>query len=426
MSQKIVYVDMVGDLFHYGHVEILRRAKEKGDKLIVGVHSDETVMEYKRKPICNMKERIDVIKACKYVDEIIPDAPFRVSSSFIKEHNISLIIAGDDHTKEELQSMYGEVMNIVELVPFTKGISTTLILMRVNYYGENNIKAKKFRQLLIPGKPGIIMEAHNGLSAKIVENTGFKGIWGSGLSISASLGVRDANEASWTQVTEVIGFMNEATTLPILLDGDTGYGNFNNARRLVMKLDKLGIAGVCLEDKLFPKTNSLLDAKQELADINEFAGKIRACIDSKLSHDFVVVARVEAFIAGLGLEEALKRANAYEEAGADAILVHSKKSTPEEIKAFMTEWNKKEKKIPIIIVPTTYYTNYQEFADMGISLIIWANHNMRASIYAMENVCKEIYNKVSIKDLNNISTVKHVFELQNEDELKEAEKKYLP
>ena len=426
MSQKIVYVDMVGDLFHYGHVEILRRAREKGDKLIVGVHSDETVMQYKRKPICTMKERIAVIKACRYVDEVIPDAPFVVSSSFIKEYNISLIISGDDHTKEELESMYGEVMDKVELVPFTRGISTTNILMRVNYYGENNIKAKKLRQLLIPGKPGIIMEAHNGLSAKIVENTGFKGIWGSGLSISASLGVRDANEASWTQVTEVIGFMNEATTLPILLDGDTGYGNFNNARRLVMKLDKMGIAGVCLEDKIFPKTNSLLDAKQELADINEFAGKIRACIDSKLSHDFVVVARIEAFIAGLGLEEALKRANAYEEAGADAILVHSKKATPEEIKAFMTEWNKKEKRAPIIIVPTTYFTNYQEFADMGISLIIWANHNMRASIYAMENVCKDIYNSISIKDLKNISTVKHVFELQNEDELKEAEKKYLP
>jgi len=373
-----------------------------------------------------MKERIAVIKACRYVDEVIPDAPFVVSTSFIKEHNISLIISGDDHTKEELESMYGEVMDKVELVPFTRGISTTNILMRVNYYGENNIKAKKLRQLLIPGKPGIIMEAHNGLSAKIVENTGFKGIWGSGLSISASLGVRDANEASWTQVTEVIGFMNEATTLPILLDGDTGYGNFNNARRLVMKLDKMGIAGVCLEDKIFPKTNSLLDAKQELANINEFAGKIRACIDSKLSHDFVVVARIEAFIAGLGLEEALKRANAYEEAGADAILVHSKKATPEEIKAFMTEWNKKEKRAPIIIVPTTYFTNYQEFADMGISLIIWANHNMRASIYAMENVCKDIYNSISIKDLKNISTVKHVFELQNEDELKEAEKKYLP
>jgi phosphoenolpyruvate phosphomutase len=426
MSQKIVYVDMVGDLFHYGHVEILRRAREKGDRLLVGVHSDETVMQYKRKPICSMSERVEVIKACRYVDEVLEDAPLIVTSSFVREHNISLIVAGDDHTKEELNKMYGEVIDKLELIPSTKGISTTMILMRVNYYGENNVKAKKFRQLLIPGKPGLIMEAHNGLSAKIVENTGFKGIWGSGLSISASLGVRDANEASWTQVTEVIGFMNEATTLPILLDGDTGYGNFNNARRLVMKLDKMGIAGVCLEDKLFPKTNSLLDAKQELADIKEFAGKIRACIDSKLSHDFVVVARIEAFIAGLGLEEALRRANAYEEAGADAILVHSKKNTPEEIKAFMNEWNKKEKKVPIIIVPTTYFTNYQEFADMGISLIIWANHNMRASIKAMEDVCKEIYENKSIKDLKDISSVKHVFELQNEQELKEAEKKYLP
>jgi len=219
--------------------------------------------------------------------------------------------------------------------------------------------------------------------------------------------------------------MNDATDLPILLDGDTGYGNFNNARRLVQKLDQLGVAGVCIEDKIFPKTNSLLDAKQELADIKEFCGKIRACCDAKLSKEFVVVARIEAFIAGAGLEEALKRANEYEKAGADAILVHSKKGTPIEIKEFMNEWNKKENRAPIIIVPTTYFTNYEEFASLGVSLIIWANHNMRASVFAMERVCKQIYEEVSIKNLKDISSVKHVFELQNEDELQEAEKKYL-
>jgi len=322
--------------------------------------------------------------------------------------------------------MYGEVLEKLVLVEYTDGISTTDILLRLNYYGHNNNKAKKLRQLLIPGKPGLIMEAHNGLSAKIVENTGFKGIWGSGLSISASLGVRDANEASWTQVVDVIQFMNDATSIPILLDGDTGYGNFNNARILVQKLDQIGVAGVCLEDKIFPKTNSLLDAKQELANVQEFAGKIRACNDSKLSKDFVIVARVEALIAGAGLEEALKRANAYQEAGADAILMHSKKESPKEIKEFMVEWNKKEARAPIIIVPTTYFTNYDEFAEMGVSLIIWANHNMRASVFAMEKVCKNIYENTSIKDLKDISTVKHVFELQDEKELKEAEMKYLP
>lgn len=422
---KNIYVDMVGDLFHFGHVELLRRAREFGQKLIVGVHSDETVMTYKRKPVMTMKERIVVIQSCKYVDEVIPDAPLVVTQKYLDDHQIDLIVHGDDLTDEDKHLMFGEVLSKLIMINYTDGISTTSILHRLNYYGHNNHKAKKFRSMLTPGKPGLIMEAHNGLSAKIVQNSGFKGIWGSGLSISAALGVRDANEASWTQVLEVINFMNDATDLPILLDGDTGYGNFNNARRLVQKLDQLGVAGVCLEDKIFPKTNSLLDAKQELADIAEFCGKIRACCDSKLSRDFVVVARIEAFIAGAGLEEALKRANEYEKAGADAILVHSKKATPVEIKEFMAEWNKKENRAPIIIVPTTYFTTYEEFANLGVSLIIWANHNMRASVFAMERVCKQIYEEVSIKNLKDISTVKHVFELQNEDELQEAEKKYL-
>src|SRR5690606_11405490 len=163
-----------------------------------------------------------------------------------------------------------------------------------------------------------LMEAHNGLSAKIVEEAGFKGIWASGLSISAALGVRDNNEASWTQVLEVLEFMSDATSIPILLDGDTGYGNFNNMRRLVKKLEQRNIAGVCIEDKIFPKTNSFIAGEtQPLADIEEFCGKIKAAKDAQLDDDFVVVARVEAFIAGWGLEEALRRAEAYRQAGAD-------------------------------------------------------------------------------------------------------------
>ena len=175
------------------------------------------------------------------------------------------------------------------------------------------------------------MEAHNGLSAKIVEEAGFRGIWASGLTISASLGLRDSNEASWTQVLDVLEFMADATTLPILVDGDTGYGNFNNVRRLVRKLGERGIAGVCIEDKLFPKTNSFIGEAQPLADIDEFCGRIKAGKDSQTDDDFVLVARVEALISGRGMDEALRRAEAYHAAGADAILIHSKKSTANEI-----------------------------------------------------------------------------------------------
>ncbi len=138
-----------------------------------------------------------------------------------------------------------------------------------------------------------LMEAHNGLSARIVEQSGFKGIWASGFALSASLGVRDNNEASWTQVLEVAEFMSDCTAIPILLDGDTGYGNFNNLRRLVRKLEQRDIAGVCVEDKLFPKTNSFLSERQPLAGIDEFCGKIKAGKDTQRDDDFCIIARTE-------------------------------------------------------------------------------------------------------------------------------------
>ena len=213
-----------------------------------------------------------------------------------------------------------------------------------------------------------ITEAHNGLSAKIVEETGFKGIWASSLTISAALGVRDNNEASWTQILEILEFMSDATTIPILLDGDTGYGNFNNVRRLVTKIEQRGIAGVCIEDKLFPKTNSFIGGEQQpLAEIEEFCGKIKAAKDTQTDPDFQVVARIEAFIAGWGLDEVLQRAHAYCEAGADALLVHSKISTPDQIVSFMQAW---DRSCPIVIVPTKYYkTPTDLFRELGISMV---------------------------------------------------------
>ena len=219
-------------------------------------------------------------------------------------------------------------------------------------------KTTRLRDMLRGEGLHFLMEAHNGLSAKIAEEAGFEGIWGSGLSISAALGVRDNNEASWTQVLEVVEFMADATTVPILLDGDTGYGNFNSARRLVTKLEQRGVAGVCIEDKLFPKTNSFIrGTAQPLADMHEHAGKIRAMKEAQRDDDFVVVARVEALIAGHGLEEALKRGEEYRKAGADAVLIHSSKKNAAEILAFNKEWGDR---LPLVIVPTKYYTTPTE------------------------------------------------------------------
>src|SRR3989338_7753220 len=152
-------------------------------------------------------------------------------------------------------------------------------------------KSRQLRQLLESPRLEFILEAHNGISAKIVEQAGFKGIWASGLAISAQFGVRDSNEASWTQVVDMLEFMSDVTSIPVLLDGDTGYGNFNNMRRLVKKLESRNISGVCIEDKLFPKTNSFIDGEnQVLADIDEFCGKIKAGKDSQRNDDFCIVA----------------------------------------------------------------------------------------------------------------------------------------
>lgn len=289
-------------------------------------------------------------------------------------------------------------------------------------------KTTQLRNMLMSNELEFLMEAHNGMSAKIAEEAGFKGIWGSGLSISAALGVRDNNEASWTQVLEVVEFMSDATRIPILLDGDTGYGNFNNMRRLVTKLEQRGVAGVCIEDKIFPKTNSFLRTEaQPLADIEEFCGKIKAGQDTKLDDDFNIIARVEALIAGWGMGEALKRAEAYRLAGANGILMHSKISKADEILAFMKEWGERSKTCPIVIVPTKYYsTPTNAFREANVSVCIWANHQMRAAISAMQNVTATIFKEQSLINIEDkVVSVKEVFRLQNDSELELAEKLYL-
>ncbi|MGJ3259936.1 MAG: phosphoenolpyruvate mutase [Rhodospirillales bacterium] len=286
-------------------------------------------------------------------------------------------------------------------------------------------RASRFRRMLGSDELEFIMEAHNGLSAIIAEQAGFKGIWASGLSMSAALGVRDNNEASWSQLIEVLEFMADATTAPIMMDGDTGFGNFNNFRRLVQKLEQRHIAAICIEDKLFPKTNSFIGEKQPLADVVEFCGKIKAGKDNQRDADFSIVARVEALIAGRGMNEALDRAGAYADAGADAILIHSKKSDCSEILRFKGEW---QSDCPVVIVPTTYFaTPTEEFRNAGISMVVWANHSLRASIGAMRNMTRRIFEEQSLADVEQeIPSVKEIFKLQNHSELAEAEKRYLP
>ena len=308
------------------------------------------------------------------------------------------------------------------LTALKQGIETPVRLVG----GKTDAESKAARLWAMLQSPDLrfIMEAHNGLSAKIVEEAGFEGVWASGLSISTALGVRDNNEASWTQILEVLEFMSDATAIPILVDGDTGYGNFNNFRRLVQKLCQRDIAGVCIEDKLFPKTNSFLGSNQPLADVEEFCGKIKAGKDSQTDDAFNIVARIEALIAGWGMDEALRRAEAYHAAGADALVIHSKKSTPDEILTFCREW---DNRCPLVLIPTKYYrTPTDRFREVGASLVIWANHNLRAAISSMREVSRRLKDEETLITVEDeVARLGDVFALAGNDELEQAEVRYL-
>lgn len=288
-------------------------------------------------------------------------------------------------------------------------------------------KAKKLRELF--ARPGLIrlVGVHNGLGAKLVERAGFDGVWSSSLEVSASHGIPDASLLSMTQYLEAARSMVEVTSIPLVVDGDTGYGNVNNVFYAVERFEEAGVAGITFEDKKFPKDNSLLPGgRQALAGIDEFAGKIEAAkAAAQRSPDFVVIARVEALIAGWGQEEAQRRANRYVDAGADAILIHSKASDPKEIVEFVTRW---EGRAPLVLVPTTYPSlTEKRIEELGkVKMVIYANHGLRAAIRAMEEVLAKIRQDKGIHDLDHLLVpMKHVFDLQDVLKMKEREQRFL-
>lgn len=296
---------------------------------------------------------------------------------------------------------------------------------------SQSVKYDKLKALLNSDTLEFAMECHSGLSAVIAEEAFFKCLWASGLSMSAMTGCRDRNELDTSEVCKIVEWMSDHTNIPILVDGDTGGADFNSARIFAHKLVKAGAAGVCLEDKLYPKHNSFLNNDaSDLADPEVHAGKIKAMKDAEPT--LVVVARLEEFISGAGLEEAYRRALIYQDAGADAILVHSKKKDSHEIDEFMELWNKDKNqgnpRVPIVIVPTKYYTTPTDhFRDIGVSLVIWANHQMRASIKAMQTVCGKLHRTETLTSVEyDIATVSEIFNLQRDSEMEELEKKYLP
>jgi len=285
-------------------------------------------------------------------------------------------------------------------------------------------KAQRLRRLLAQAAILQVAGAHNGLSARLVEQAGFDAVWASGLEISAAHAVPDANILTMKDYLEAASSINEAVAIPVIADCDTGYGNANNVIRLVKKYEAAGIAAICIEDKCFPKVNSYIPGRQELAPLAEFVGKIRAAKDAQVSPDFMVIARVEALIAGWGLEEAWRRADAYVAAGADAILIHSKAKTPDEIKAFVDGWSRA---VPLVVVPTSYpQVTVQQLAAWGVQMVIYANVGVRAAVKAMSQVLARLRQAGSLQAVaDEIAPLQTIFDLQEMSRFQAEGKKYL-
>ena len=263
--------------------------------------------------------------------------------------------------------------------------------------------------------------AFDAMSAKLVEFHGFDAIWAGSFAISATHAVPDASILTMTEFFDAASNMAEACKIPVIADCDTGYGGPSNVSYLVKKYENAGIAAICIEDKVFPKQNSLLENGQNnLISEKDFVAKIIAGKEAKQDKNFMVIARIEALISGAGMDEALKRATAYENAGADAILIHSKQKTPDEIFEFTDSWKGSS---PIIVIPTTYDSvSIDELILHEIKAVIYANQTLRAAHSSMSKILKQMINSNRLTDVKEkISSMEDIFELQEMYQIKSDE-----
>jgi phosphoenolpyruvate phosphomutase len=271
-----------------------------------------------------------------------------------------------------------------------------------------------------------IMAAHSPLSARLAEEAGFDGLWASGFELSALYGLPDVSLISMSQHLDMVRAMAEAVSIPVVADIDTGFGNAINVLHTVDQYEKAGAAAVVIEDKTFPKVTSLVaGGRQELLRVEEFQGKVAAAASARRDPDFLVVARTEALIAGLGEVEALSRAAAYVEAGADMILVHSKERTPDEIESFARAWTGA---VPLVIVPTAYpdLTEARIRALGSIAMVIYGNHAIRAAVTAMQAAFARIIAEGGIQGVQaDLVSVEEIFRLQRMGAVKDNEKRFL-
>lgn len=420
---------MTADIMHPGLIHIINEATKYGD-VIVGLLTDKAIAEHKRLPYLTYEQRKEVVENIKGVSEVIPQEEWSYVDN-LKRIRPDYIIHGDDWKNgplREIREQVFEVMNeqggkVIE-IPYTKGINSSSLDKEIKSIGTTpDIRLKTLRRL-INAKPIVrILEAHDGLCGLIIENLEiqkgdkrevFDGMWSSSLTDSTSKGKPDIEAVDLTTRLQDLNNILECTTKPIIFDGDTG-GKIEHFTFTVRTLERHGISAIIIEDKVGLKKNSLFgtDAIQTQDTIEGFCAKIKAGKEAQVTQDFMIIARIESLIAGKPMSDALERAYAYVEAGADGIMIHSKNKSGEDIKEFCLTFRQRYAHVPIVVVPTTYdHIHESELRKWGVNVVIYANHMLRAAYPAMMRVACTILENGRAQEVRDLCMpIKEILEL---------------
>ncbi len=404
---KKVYLGMIADILHPGLINIINEGAKYGD-LIIGLYTDKAIATHKRLPYLTYEQRETVVRSINGVADVVPQDDWSYVPNLVK-YKPDYIIHGDDWLEGPDKYIRDEVFKVMEAmggqvieIPYTKGITSSGLAKEFEALGTTpEARMKSFRRL-ITAKPVVrIMESHCGLTGLIIEHTKvevgsevreFDGMWSSSLTDSTSKGKPDIEAVDLTTRLHDLNDTLEVTTKPVIYDGDTG-GKTEHFVFTVRTLERLGVSAVIIEDKVGLKQNSLFgtDAVQQQDTIDGFCNKIRSGKEAQVTRDFMIIARIESLIAGKPVEDALERAFAYVEAGADGIMIHSKNKDGMDIKEFCQRFREKDDHTPIVAVPTTYaqFTE-EELASWGINIVIYANHMLRSAYPAMVRCAESI------------------------------------
>ncbi len=431
---KKVYVPMAVDILHAGHINIINHARKLGD-VIIGLLSDKAIMRYKRLPLIELEKRKLIVENIKGVKSIIIQDQYDYEP-ILREIKPDYVVHGDDWKTGKQSFMRKKVIKVLkdwggELVEpkYTKGISSSALSDEITKNGiTTDARRKLLRRMLTTNKTLKFLEAHNGLTGIIVEKTNiekngrnieFDGIWESSLTDSAAKGKPDTELVDFTSRFSTIEEILEVTTKPIIVDGDTG-GRVEHFKFRIKTLERLGVSAIIIEDKIGDKRNSLFGTSvpQQQDSIDNFSQKISQGKKSQITDDFMIIARIESLILGKSVDHAIDRASSYIKAGADGIMIHSKKKDGNQIIEFCKKYKKLNEKVHLVVVPSTYsHMTERELQDLGVNIIIYANHLIRSAYPAMVNAAESILKNSRSKEASEkfCMPIKEIINLIPED-----------